>query len=296
MADKQIYRFTNDIDTVEVSSIGAKIIMKLHDKEEIYAEYDNPRDIPEFCAVLNGKTLTLKENISLHIGLLGRRAADNYTITVYLPAVNYSKIKVSTAGGGADISGVSAESFELGTASGSINIDAFFENVKIQSASGSVTLSNPTEKTAKTLSVRTVSGNAVITGYKTEQFSIHSISGKTRYDSASGEGSIAVTSGSVEVTYADWTADLSVSIISGSVAVYLPDNAGMELKFDAVSGMLKTDLGNEKGSFMNLGKGTSGEFGGDNRHKLSVSLTSGNITVAQDGQPEEVLSEEKIDA
>ena len=59
MADKQTYTFNNEIDTVEVSSMGAKIIMMPQERADIYVEYDNPKDSPEFCAVLSGKALTV---------------------------------------------------------------------------------------------------------------------------------------------------------------------------------------------------------------------------------------------
>ena len=55
----------------------------------------------------------------------------------------------------------------------------------------------------------------------------------------------------------------------------------MDVEFDGISGMLKTDLGSEKGKLMNLGKGTHGTFGGDNRHSIKIKLTSGNVTVKQ---------------
>ena len=55
MADKQTYTFSNDITTVEVSSLGAKIVVIPQNRADIYVEYDNPKDSPEFCAVLSGK-------------------------------------------------------------------------------------------------------------------------------------------------------------------------------------------------------------------------------------------------
>ena len=279
MADIQTYRFNNDIDTVEISSYAAKVIVQPHDDKEIYVEYNNPRDTPEFCAVLSGKTLTLKENLSFSV--FGAKPAEEYSIKVLLPAVCYKKLKINTASGGADIADVSAESFDLNTASGEIKVNAFFTNIKVQAASGSVTLTNPTDNTAQSLSICTVSGSAVIDGYKAEQFSLHSVSGKTRYDGATGAGSISVTSGSVEVSFAEWNADLSVSAISGSVSASFPEGAGLDISFSGMSGTLKTDIGNTRGQFMNLGRGTSGVFGGKNIHKMTVSLTSGTVTAAQ---------------
>ena len=294
MADKQTYTFSNEIDTVEVSSLGAKIIVIPQEREDIYVEYDNPKNTPEFCAVLSGKTLTLKESFSFSI--FGSKPAEGYTITVFLPLRTFENIRIKTASGGVEVGEVSAENFTLNTASGNININAFFNNVKLQSASGNITLTNPLANnrdvvsldkegtpvyTAQSLSVCTVSGNAAVSGYRTELFTVHSVSGKTAIDGISGRGQVSVTTGSVDISYAEWNNDLSVSLISGNVKVTLPENSGIALTVNGVSGSVRTDLGQAKGSFMNLGKGTSGDFGGENKHKLDASLTSGMVTVAQ---------------
>lgn len=296
MADKQTYTFSNEIESVEISSLGAKIVVIPQERSDIYVEYDNPKDAPEFCAVLSGKTLTLKESFSFSI--FGNKPAEGYTITAYLPLKTFQRIKINTASGGVEVGEVSAEEFSLNTASGNINVNAFFNNVKLQSASGNITLTNPLaaapesgvslEKsetpavyTARSLHVCTVSGNATVTGYRTEEFGVHSVSGRTTVSGISGRGSVSVTSGTVDISYAEWNNDLSVSLISGSVNVTLPENSGIALNINGVSGSVRTDLGQNKGSFMNLGKGTNGEFGGDNKHKLDASLTSGTVTVAQ---------------
>lgn len=188
---------------------------------------------------------------------------------------------MNTASGGAEIEGVTARDFDLNTASGEINVNAYFENITVQSASGNITLTNPTGKPAKSLHTCTVSGNARVVDYKAEKFNLHSVSGRTVYSGASGAGKVAVTSGTVEVSYSEWNADLDVSAISGSVNLTLPKDSGLDISFSGISGTVKTDLGNERGSFVNLGKGTSGEFGGENKHKLNVNLTSGVVTAAQ---------------
>ncbi len=296
MADKQTYTFSNDINTVEVSSLGAKIVVMPQERADIYVEYDNPKDSPEFCAVLSGKTLTLKESFSFSI--FGSKPAEGYTITVYLPLKTFEKLKINTASGGVEVGEVSAEQFSLNTASGNICVNAYFNDVKIQSASGSIKLTNPLaekpqavsldkEETApakyvsKSVSVCTVSGNATVSGYRAEEFGVHSVSGTTTVDGISGKGSISVTSGTVNVSYAEWNGDLNVSLISGNVNISLPEDAGVELSVSGVSGYVKTDLGQEKGNFINLGKGTNGSFGGANKHQLTASLTSGTITIAR---------------
>ncbi len=280
MAEKQVYRFNNEIDTVEINSLSAKTIIRENSEDIIYVEYDNPDDAPEFCAVLSGKTLVLKETLPLD-KWFGAKHSGEHTISVFLPPLCYAKLKLKTASGGADITGVTARDLELNTASGEIDVNAYFENIKTHSASGCVALRNPTEKPAKTLEINTASGETTITGYGAEKYSIHSVSGGISYDSASGEGEISVTSGKVDVNYACWNADLKIGAVSGNVNVTLPENSGAELKFDGMSGSVKTDLGNEKGKYMNLGKGTSGSFGGENQHKISVKLTSGTVRISQ---------------
>lgn len=294
MAEKQTYTFNNEIDTVEITSLGAKILLTPQERDDILVEYDNPKDTPEFCAVLAGKTLSLKESCGINI--FDIFVAKECSIAVYLPLRTYEAIKIKTSSGGAEIGEVSAENFSLSTASGEININAFFNNVKIQSASGNINLSNPLAKapaavlldkgeaaapayTAQSLSVHTVSGNASVTGYRTELFSVHSVSGKTSINGISGRGTVSVTSGSVELNYAEWNNDLSVSLISGDVRVTLPENSGATLSISGVSGSVRTDLGQTKGNFLNLGKGTNGDFGGANKHRLEAAITSGSVTI-----------------
>ena len=101
MAEKQTYTFTNDIETIEVSSLGAKIIVTPQERSDIYVEYDNPKDAPEFCAVLSGRTLTLKESFSFSI--FGSKPAEGYTISVFLPLKTFRKIKINTASGGVEV-------------------------------------------------------------------------------------------------------------------------------------------------------------------------------------------------
>lgn len=297
MADKKTYTFTNEIDNIEVSSLGARIIMLPEQREDIFVEYDNPKDSPEFLAVLSGKSLTLKESFTFKI--FGTRTSDDYRITVHLPIHTYQKIKVNTASGGVEVGEVSADSFSLNTASGDIMVRAFFPEVKLQSASGCITLINPNsgadkavslEKengaaadsgTARSLSVCTVSGNATVNGYRAQEFGIHSVSGTTTCTGLSGKGSVSVTSGSVNLSYDEWNDDLNVSLVSGNVNVELPENAGIDLTFSGVSGSVRTDMGQTKGNFLRLGKGTDTRFGGENVHKISASLTSGTVTVTQ---------------
>lgn len=281
MAEKQIYTFTNEINEVEINAICAKTTVECTDSEAITAEYENTGEKPEFCAVLSGKKVILKEIFKL--GMLCTKSGDS-AITVKLPKKTFDLLKIKTASGGVTISdsAVAAENFTLDTASGEININAFFPNVKIKTASGKVTLENPTGNKAVSVDIAAASGEVTVRGYSTEKYKISSASGKTVYTNAAGDGEINVTSGNIEVDYSDWSGDLKIGAVSGNVKVTLPKDSGINVKFDGVSGMVKTDLGGEPGRFMNLGKGTNGEFGGSNKHNVAVNLISGTVTLASE--------------
>lgn len=282
MADKQIYTFTNEIDEVEIISLGAKITVASTEKSALTAEYDNPNDKPRLCAVLCGKKLTIKETLGFQ--LFCSKPTEGYSISVALPKKLYKLLKINTASGGAEINNkeVTAEKFSLSTASGDININAFFENVKVKTASGSIKLTNPyDDKTAQSVDINTASGDILLENYSAESFSINSISGKTVYTGASGAGNIHVTSGEINVDYAQWNADIKIGAVSGKVNIDLPEGSGANIKFDGVSGTVKTDLNGEEGEFMNLGKGTDGAFGGENKHNININLVSGAVSVSQ---------------
>ncbi|MBD5111623.1 MAG: DUF4097 domain-containing protein [Ruminococcaceae bacterium] len=288
MADKQIYNFTNEIEEVEVSSLGAKITVLSTEDSTITAEYQNPLDKPEFCAVLCGKKLTLKEKCTFNF--FRSKAEGEYSITVRLPKTMYKKIKINTASGGVELpdAAVNAEHFELNTASGEININSAFVHAAIKSASGNVNVIGVEGLSPAELKISTVSGTVNVRNYSAEKYSISSVSGKTSYSGATGEGNITVTSGNVEITYAEWNKDLKINAVSGNVNIILPDDSGADVRFDGVSGTVKTNLNNTDGGFMNLGRGTNGEFGGSNKHKVNINLVSGKVTLAKNGSFETV--------
>lgn len=280
MAEKVTYTFTNDIEEVSVCSLGAKVVIETKDGEGITVEYDNPKDKPEIQAVLCGKKLTVKETATMMF--FSTKPTEGYQITMKLPKKQFAVLEINTSSGGVEISdtAVSAEKFRLNTASGDINIKAFFNDVNVKSASGNVSVSNPTAAAADMFKVGAASGN-ITADYKASKYSISSVSGKTEYNGAAGEGNISVTSGTVNVGYSEWNGNLKIKAVSGNVKVSLPENSGVNLSFEAVSGSVRTDLGGEQGKFISLGKGTNGEFGGENKHFVDVSLVSGSVVIAQ---------------
>lgn len=276
--EKQVYKFTNEIDEIKVSAIAAKLVVTAHDEDYIYAEYDNPKETPKFCAVLQDKKLIFKEEATF-FGLFNK-PCEEYTISVLLPRKAFDKIEISTASGGADIKDIQANAFELATASGDIVTSGAFAEIKMKSASGNLSFTNNSEIPAKSLKVTTASGNVDLNA-PAENYSLTCVSGKTNYRNACGTGNISITSGSVDVNYAEWNGALSLNVVSGKANITVPDDSAADLTFNGASGVLKTDIGGEKGNLMNIGRGTSGTLGSGNVQKLTVKLTSGTVVVAR---------------
>ena len=275
--EKQVYKFTNEINEVKVSVLAAKLTVTSHDEDFILAEYDNPSDTPKFSATLMENKLIFKES---KLFSLFKNPLEEYALNVYLPKKLFKSLEICTASGGAEVSGVQSESFILNTASGKIDITGTFGDIRIKSASGDVKFANHAEAPAKSLRISSASGE-IEADSRAENFSISGVSGRIIYTSACGKGSISMTSGNVDVNYAEWNDDLSINVVSGKANVILPEESGAELSFSGVSGSLKTDIGGEKGKFMNIGKGTNGTFGSGNVHKVSVNTTSGSVIISR---------------
>lgn len=277
--EKQVYKFTNEINEVKVSVLAAKLTVTAHDEDFILAEYDNPSDTPKFSATLTENKIIFKESKLLAL-LLFKNPLEKYTLNVYLPKKQFKSLEVSTASGGAQISGVQSESFILNTASGKIDITGTFGDIRIKSASGDVKFANHAEAPAKSLRISSASGE-IEADSRAENFSISGVSGRIIYTSACGKGSISMTSGNIDVNYAEWNDDLSINVVSGKANVILPEESGAEICFNGVSGSLKTDIGGEKGKFMNIGKGTNGTFGSGNVHKITANTTSSSVIISR---------------
>lgn len=277
MSQQLSYTFTNELEELSVSSLGAAVKVEPCDGDSVTVEYLNPDSKPEMCVVICGRKLMIKETVTF--GVFSRKSAEGYSITLKVPSKQWKSLAVNTGAGAAEIAeGVTAERLTVNSGSGNVTVGSYFEDVNIRSASGQVTLSCSEGKTAKSLRVSSASGTVEIEDYKAERFSLTLASGKANYTGAVGEGAVKVTSGTVEVVYSKWESDLKISAISGKATVRLPEGSGANIRFDGVSGAVRTNLGNPE-HFLLLGKGTNGEFGGEPKHNITVNLVSGEAVI-----------------
>lgn len=285
MADTKIFRFPNEIDTVELSSASAKLIVVQSDDDVITVEYNNPRETPELQAMIVNTSLIVKEKTGFKI--FGSWIPGDYQLKVSLPKTIYKSIKIGTAAGGADVDGFEAETLEVNSASGNLNICAYANKIKVHSVSGNINLTNfNDQKYCSYLETNAVSGNISVNNYTCGEYAIHSVSGSTICNDISGQGRISVTSGIVTINCCDWTDDIDISAISGTITLYLPDESAANISFKGASGNVRTDLlSKTAGHCVSIAKGTSGPYGGGIMHNVNVSLTSGTVSILKSGKP-----------
>ncbi len=198
-------------------------------------------------------------------------------LEITLPKAEYEKMTINTASGNVRVDDLIFEDFNSSSASGTSEYNIFADNIKAFTTSGKTTITNCTDKKASSLSFDTTSGSHSISGFAADSFHIGSTSGKVVADGLSGEGDIDLTSGVIEVTYAEWDGDLDIDITSGTCKVNLPAGAGVDAKVDALSGGMS--IKSSDGTSLSLSKEDSATVGGENRHKITADLTSGSVNI-----------------
>lgn len=198
-------------------------------------------------------------------------------LEITLPKAEYEKMTINTASGSVKVDDLIFEDFNSNSASGTSEYNIFADNIKAFTTSGRTTITNCTDKKASSLSFDTTSGSHSISGFTADSFHIGTTSGKVVADGLSGEGDIDLTSGVIELTYAEWDSDLDVNVTSGTCKVNLPEGAGVDAKVDALSGGMS--IKSSDGTSLSLSKKDSATIGGENRHKITADLTSGSVNV-----------------
>lgn len=175
-------------------------------------------------------------------------------LTLYLPeGLALKELEVDSVSARIEADCVSAEELKLDSVSGAIRVSdcAVTGEAGLATVSGGIAagLLGPLEE----LKVNTVSGEVAVSAGEV---------GSVRGDA---------TSGSVSLTLAAAPRRLEVDTVSGSVELYLPEDAGFTLRFDTVSGELSSDLPcRPDGKEYVCGSG-AGDY--------TVDTTSGNLAI-----------------
>ena len=266
---------TDAFEDIALSVISAEINFKVTDTAAPKVTYTSHSDCD--CEVyVKDKVLVINEKKNVFTLFSFGFLFGKNELTVELPKAQYGNVSINSVSGGGNFSGLTAESLTFNTTSGDFNISAFAKTLAISSVSGNMQMSNPLTDECDSFSLRTTSGRYSISGFKTKQFEVKTISGDVEISGISGKGSLNMTSGDVDISFAEWNDDISVSTISGDVDIILPAGSGADVSFSGISGDVTSLL---DGSNVKIGKGSTSTVGGSNKHNIGINLTSGDVTI-----------------
>ena len=287
------------INSIDLNWVAGNVRVSAGDGDEILFIEDSDEEIDKAKALRWG----VKDG-TLYIQYYapGRyHGFSEKSLHMMIPRTLISALKefqFDAASGSLIASGLSVGTARLNSISGSIEYEGVFETLRADSASGAMHIVS--HGASRSATVSSVSGRIHVSG-DIEKLNIDSSSGDVILDGALGKVSnfgevevssisgtvkltgsilsadIETSSGSVSVEAVNRPNDVDVDTVSGSVTFRLPADSGFSLRYDTVSGTLRSDfpaaqiLGGETYTF------------GDGATKLHVSTASGGLQLASLG-------------
>ena len=180
-------------------------------------------------------------------------------LTVLLPEeLMLKELKINCVSAKIEVDSIQAEELNLNTITGDLEAAGCMitESADFDTTSGSVTAE--VLGTMKELRVSTVSGKASVTAQRIETVEIDS------------------TSGALLLSAEETPDRIDMDTVSGAVTLILPEDTGMTLRFNTVSGRLSSELPGET-------DGKNSVFG-DGTCECSVDTTSGDLRIKVNGR------------
>ena len=193
-------------------------------------------------------------------------------LTVTVPVdVKLSDVKVEMSSGSFSAENFETENINAEASSGSVSADCTVKNADMKASSGKVYLLQKGE--GGEISLRASSGSVSAEVESAEKLSTEASSGGIRVNAGKVKKfKSTVSSGSCEFTFNEVPASSEIEASSGSVTIYLPENADVSATFKRSSG----DLDYSDIAFTKDG---NSYVSGNGENKMSVETSSGDITI-----------------
>lgn len=182
-------------------------------------------------------------------------------------------LKILTASGDVELSGLTLDDLSIATASGDIQTaQSTAKNLRFHSASGDLVL----KSIAGNLHFDTASGDAEIDGHDGESFTMKSASGDLNYRGSAKEVYLHGAS-SDGVLNLDQVERLTIETVSGDYRIRLAAQvSGVKLDFRGISGECEFDLLDKKGRI----EGRQGKtILGDGKISIDLRSVSGDFSI-----------------
>ena len=245
--------FTEKIEKIDIDWAGGSVNLVPHSGDTVLLTEAAEEGMPEELRVhwwLEGSTL----HVQYAASGAKQRAFNSWCkeLTLTVPeALSLDDIEIRTASATVAAEGLTAETLDISTASGSIRLDCAADAIRLNSASGSVQLTQ--RDSAAEVCIETASGRIALT-----VASLDSLSAKT-------------TSGAIRCELEAAPSTCRLRSTSGDVALCLPEDADFTAKVGTTSGDFESDFALKKdGRNYICGSGSAG---------IEIDTTSGDVSI-----------------
>jgi len=230
-----------DLDKINIEWVSGDVTIIPYDGDVvIITEYAQRElnDNEKMYVISNNRTLTIKFTERSIV-----RRMPSKRLEVHVPQnlmENMNMLDVSTVSGGVVIENAKPEMLKINTVSGVIgitNIESPF--IDAATTSGAI---NIVTVNANKLEATTVSGAVTISDAIADALHIGTTSGRITATGEFNRVNITTVSGSTTVTNTVVPSNMSISSVSGSIDVYLPDPGELSVSHSSVSGRFTSEI------------------------------------------------------
>ncbi len=258
-------------------------------------QYDTDSDAL-FTSRFDGNTLYIKQE--RHGEWFQFFFRDTGRLELDLPQGYDGGIRFVSASGDVTVPGdVRWQEVSLQSTSGDIRLDGTLDcaSARIKSTSGTLRLSGDVRSsgalelsslsgdvrtqalTGQTVEVSSTSGDVSLGDVTAERYVLRCTSGNIRANSLSGGGSLSNTSGGIDAALLELTGDVEARSTSGSVSLRVQKGLSFLVEASVTSGSIRSGFALPVSD--SRGRHASGTIGDNARWRLSLSSTSGDISL-----------------
>ena len=213
------------------------------------------------------------EGSTLHIRFCksGERCDEDKTLDISVPKdIEFKDINVDCSSADVTFEGLSSETVSMDASSGNMTYNGNADSFSANTSSGNIGFSGK----ASTITTDCSSGEVSIEQKgKSDSIDVDTSSGDINISAEHTDKlSIDSSSGDKVIRLAEMPSDTSIEASSGSVELYLPENADFTAEIDTSSGDVDYDLPMTK-------KGDDTYICGSGTNELSIDTSSGNVKI-----------------
>lgn len=258
--------------TLDISDVNA--VVEPHDEDDIKVYVRNTsgrsvnvnleRDLNTYTSIKINTGVSfgfgfVNFNIPDFFGFFGGNITDRQVI-IKVPTKTFASMKIAQGSGKSNISGITALDNSIDLGSGELNFER-----------------NESDY-ANSFNINMGSGKGTFTGIQTMNYHINIGSGSCKISNLTGNGTIDIGSGSVDISY-DKSPAGKLDMGSGYAKLSIPTDSNTKFRFDIGSGAVEVCTNTQIQKYTKTGEYTMGE----GESSFHIELGSGKIDIGQKG-------------